>query len=52
MTEQRWPQLCFNYHVVSFLKLTLCPVIFAVGMSSIAQAQMPIDHNELIQVDL
>ena len=48
MTEQRWPQLCFNYHVVSFLKLTLCPVIFAVGMSSIAQAQSSIDRPKVV----
>lgn len=39
--------MCFNYHVVRFLKLTLFPVIFAVGMSPMAQAQSSIDHPKV-----
>ena len=35
-------------HAVSFLKLTLCPVIFAVGMSSIAQIQSSIDRPKVV----
>lgn len=39
--------MCFNYHAVNFLKLTVFPVIFAVGMSPMAQAQSSIDHPKV-----
>jgi len=39
--------LCFNYHAVRFLKLTLFPLIFAVGMSPMAQAQSSIDRPKV-----
>ena len=39
--------MCFNYHVVRFLNLTLFPVIFAVGMSPTAQAQSSIDRPKV-----
>ncbi len=47
MLEQFRTQLWFNYHTVSFLKLTLFPVIFAVGMSPMAQAQSSIDRPKV-----
>jgi outer membrane protein assembly factor BamA len=39
--------LCFNYDAVTFLKLTLFPVIFVVGMSPMAQAQSSIDRPKV-----
>jgi len=39
--------LCFNYHAVRFLNLTLFPVIFVVGMSPAAQAQSSIDRPKV-----
>jgi outer membrane protein assembly factor BamA len=47
MTVQWRTQLCFNYHAVRLLKLTQFPVIFAVGMSPMAQAQSSIDRPKV-----
>jgi hypothetical protein len=47
MTTQSRTQLCFNYHTVSFLKLTVFPVIFAVGMSWMARAPSSIDRPKV-----
>jgi hypothetical protein len=47
MLEQCTTRLCFNYDAVIFLKLTLFPVILAVGMSPMAQAQSPIDRPKV-----
>jgi outer membrane protein assembly factor BamA len=47
MTVQWRTQLCFNYQAVSFLHLILFPVIFAVGMSPMAQAQSSIDRPKV-----
>ena len=47
MLEQCGTQLCFNYHAVRFLNLTLFTVIFAVGMSPTAQPQSSINHSKV-----
>ncbi len=40
-------QRCLNYRAVSLMRLALFPVLFAVGMSSVAQAQSSIDRPKV-----